>query len=135
MNEQPKTIRQKKFFKYVMTAKSFADAARTAGYSKKSARVSAHKNITKYNDFFINLFQEAEIDVDTLAQNLKIGLTSPDEAVRFRYTKLALELVEKVLTVEDKEVLRMPRMASDEELTEEEERLLQEALDELEIES
>jgi hypothetical protein len=128
MNEQPKTIRQKKFFKYVMTAKSFAQAARTAGYSEKSARVSAHKNISKYNDFFINLFQEAEIDLDTLALNLKKGLNSTNESVRFRYTKLALDLVEKVLKVEDEEVLRSPRMDCDQA---EEERLLQEAFNEL----
>jgi len=122
MNDEPTTIRQKKFFKYVMTAKSFADAARSAGYSEKSARISAHKNITKYNDFFINLFQEADIDVDTLALNLKNGLNSADESVRFRYTKLALDLVAKVLNTEDKDVLRMPRFDSD---VVEEERLLQ----------
>lgn len=123
-NEQPKTIKQKKFFKYVMVAKSFAEAAREAGYSPKSARVSAYKNITKYNDFFINLFLEAEIDIDTIGQNLKKGLQSDNDAVRFRYTKLALDLVEKVLVTEDKEVNRMPRFGDDEV---ENERLLQEA--------
>lgn len=114
MSEQPKTIKQKRFFRYVMTAKSFAEAARSAGYSSKSARVSAYKNISKYNDFFINMFQEAEIDIDTIASNLKKGLQSEDEAVRFRYTKLALDLVEKVLVAEDKDVIRMPRLDTDE---------------------
>ncbi len=119
MSKQPKTIRQKKFFGNVMTAKSFAEAARLAGYSPKSARVSAYKNISKYNDFFINLFQESGIDLDTLSQSLKRGLESEDEAMRFKYLKLALELVEKVLKQEDSEIVRLPRLDSDEEGVEE----------------
>lgn len=122
---KPHTLKQKKFFKEVLTAPSFAEAARTAGYSKKSARYSAYKNITKYNDFFINLFQEADIDIDTLALNLKEGLHSPDENVRYRYVKLTLGLIEKVLKTEDQSVVRLPRLEEDEYLREEEDRIFE----------
>ena len=121
---KPKTIKQKKFFKEVLIAPSFAEAARNAGYSEKSARFSAYKNITKYNDFFINLFQEADIDIDTLAFNLKKGLSSEDEKMRFRYTKLALGLIEKVLKTEDQDVIRSPRFQDDMSLDEYEESVL-----------
>ncbi|MBT3704715.1 hypothetical protein HOG17_02950 [Candidatus Peregrinibacteria bacterium] len=94
------TVKQKKFFQSILDSPSYAEAARKAGYSEKSCRVSACRNITKYNEFFVRLMREADIDTDSLAKNLKQGLNAENEGIKFRYTKLALDLLEKVLNNE-----------------------------------
>jgi hypothetical protein len=95
--KKPKTKKQRIFFNEVLQASSYTDAARKAGYSEASARVSAHRNITKYNDFFVSIFQEAGLDIKALAKNIKQGLKSKNEQVRFKYTKLSLDLVGRTL--------------------------------------
>lgn len=94
------TIKQRLFFKELLTGESGAESARKAGYSAKSARVSAHKNMSKYNEFWLSLLLEAKIDIGSLANNLKMGLASKDESIRFKYTKLMLEMIDHVLQSE-----------------------------------
>lgn len=92
------TIKQNNFFKELLSGSSGAEAARRAGYSNKSARVSAHKNITKYNEFWLSVLVEAGIDIKSLGKRLQNGFNSKSEEIRYKYTKLALELAEKVLS-------------------------------------
>lgn len=92
------TKKQQQFFKELLTSSSHAEAARKAGYSSKSCHVSAHRNIRKYNAFFLQLLIEAGIDIDTIAKLLREGLESYDKNLRFRYLKLCLDLSEKALS-------------------------------------
>ena len=94
------TKKQRLFFKELLTSQSNSDAARKAGYSPTSAGVSAHKNITKYNEFYLTLFMEAGLDIPSLAKTLRTGLESEDQGLKFKYTKLALEMIDKVLQAE-----------------------------------
>lgn len=94
------TSRQKLFFKELLTGETGAGAARKAGYSAKSARVSAHNNISKYNEFYLSLFVEAGIDIGSLAKSLRQGLASKDELTRFKYMKLAMEMIDRTLQSE-----------------------------------
>lgn len=91
------TMKQRLFFKELLTGESGAESARKAGYSRKSARVSAHNNISKYNEFYLSILVEAGIDISSLAANLKVGLASKDEHMKFRYTKLILDVIDRTL--------------------------------------
>lgn len=95
------TAKQQLFFKELLEGNSGAKAARNAGYSPKSARVSACKNITKHNEFWLSLLVEAGIDIKSLAKHLKQGLDSQSEEVKYKYTKLALELADKILQAKE----------------------------------
>lgn len=99
------TGKQQLFFKELLYGKSGAQAARDAGYSSKSARVSAHQNITKYNEFWLSLLVEAHIDIKSLAKLLKQGLNSKSEDARYKYLKLAMEISEKVLSSKEHSVI------------------------------
>ncbi len=95
------TTKQRLFFKELLTGESGAGAARKAGYSKKSAHVSAHKNITKYNEFWFSLFVESGIDIGSLGKNMKSGLSSKSEEIRYKFTKLTLEVADRLLQGKD----------------------------------
>jgi len=97
------TTKQQKFFKNLLCSSSNSEAARKAGYSNKSCRVSAHKNITKYNEYFFTLFHEVGLDDKILAKNIKKGLSSNNEHIRYKYTKLSLDLIAKSLSSNIKE--------------------------------
>ena len=99
------TGKQQLFFKELLYGKSGAQAARDAGYSQKSARVSAHQNMTKYNEFWLSLLVEARVDIKSLAKLLKQGLKSESEDVRYKFLKLALDLSEKVLSAKEYNVM------------------------------
>ena len=92
------TKKQRFFFKELLTSSSNTEAARKAGYSSKSARISAHKNITKYDQFYLGLFVQAGIDIHSLAKNLRLGVLSKNEDLRFKYTKLALQMIENFIS-------------------------------------
>lgn len=92
------TKRQRFFFKELLTSPTATEAARRAGYSEKSCRVTACRNITKYNDFYLNLLVEAGIDLSTLSNCLKQGINNKDPHVQFRYVKLCLEVIDKTLS-------------------------------------
>lgn len=91
------TKKQRLFFRELLTSPSNTEAARRAGYSNSSARVSAHRNITQYNEFWLSLLVESEIDIHSLSRNLRAGINSKDESVKYRYTKLALEIIDRTL--------------------------------------
>jgi len=97
------TKKQRLFFDKLPTSPSFAEAARSAGYSASSHRVSASrnlKNITPYNDFIASIFYQAGIDTPLLSRIFKEGLNSTNPRVQFNFFKLALEKAEQALTLE-----------------------------------
>lgn len=98
------TRKQRKFFIELLQSNSYAEAARKAGYSEKSCRVSAHKNITKYNGLFAEVMDKAGITSDHLAKALKKGLNSKDERVKFQYFKLAFQTIGNVLEKDDQKL-------------------------------
>lgn len=82
-NKKPRklTVKQEKFVEGILKGKSGAEAAREAGYSKKTARLSAHKNITKYNiqEKIQERINEAKIEtneiIGTLVSQMRGDLT------------------------------------------------------------
>lgn len=94
------TVKQRLFFKELLTGKSAVAAARNAGYSPNSARISAYVNMSKYEEFWLSLLVEADIDIGSLARNLKKGLASKDERLKFQYTKLMLEMIDRMMQSE-----------------------------------
>lgn len=90
------TMKQKKFFDALLTSRSYADAARTAGYSESSCRVSASKNITKYNTLVADLLDSAGVSVPLLGQVVSDGLASKDERTKLQYLKFIMQLIEKM---------------------------------------
>ncbi len=92
MSKKSMTIKQGKFFEEILTSPSLAEAARRAGYSEKSCRVSANRNITRYNDFFLKFLNGNKI-LGVLGENIIHGLSSKDEKIRFQYTKMTLNIL------------------------------------------
>lgn len=87
------TIKQKKFLNALPNSNSYTEAARKAGYSEKSCRVSANKNIIKYNDFIHGLLVEAKADPKTLGKILNKGLHSENEYVSLKSLQFIIKLL------------------------------------------
>jgi hypothetical protein len=104
--KKPRTKKQRLFFKELLEASSGTEAARRAGYSGKSAGVSAHRNIRKYNEFMLATLVKAGVDIDSISSSLKGGLKSKDLNTRFRYLQLSLKLIEKVLSHEEVDAIQ-----------------------------
>lgn len=116
------TKKQRLFFKELLYSKSNSEAARKAGYSESSARVSAHRNITKYNEFLLSVLIEADIDIHSLGQALGAGLKSNDENVKFKYLKLALSIIDRAMLAKKIDT-SYPEKKRDTPLTEHEKRI------------
>jgi hypothetical protein len=78
MPDRPLTVKQRKFKNLLPLCKSATEAAIKAGYSRKSARVSAHKNITEYNtkDYIQAKRQDLEAKSMVKAEHLLQDLIS-----------------------------------------------------------
>jgi len=72
--EKKLTLKQKKFFKELPTAKHATEAALKAGYAESSAKVSAHRNITQYNSHLIEVLEKHGLTEDKIAETLIDGL-------------------------------------------------------------
>ncbi len=68
MTEKKLTVKQKKFVKSIASGKSATEAAIKAGYSKRSAKVTASRALTK-----ANIVKAVEKEVDSAAKKAGVS--------------------------------------------------------------
>lgn len=68
MTEKKLTVKQKKFVKAIASGKSATEAAIKAGYSKRSAKVTASRALTK-----ANIVKAVEKEVDSAAKKAGVS--------------------------------------------------------------
>lgn len=72
--KEPKTVRQKKFFKNVSEGMTTRQAAIKAGYNEASAHVSASQNIKNYQDYWSKMLDKAGCSDEVICQTIAEGL-------------------------------------------------------------
>jgi hypothetical protein len=96
----PKTKKQRQFFQELPRSKTQTEAALKAGYSPSSAKVSASRNITKYNDFLFTILEKAEINTDSLAKAMKAGMKVKDPQLKLKYVNFIFKILERAFKSE-----------------------------------
>lgn len=86
------TIKQRKLIKGVVEGKSGTQAAIEAGYSPKSAGVTACHTIKKYKETLTKAMERAGIDSKKLAEIGKDGIEQEDRNIRHKYYETILKI-------------------------------------------